>query len=291
MKRFFAVLLALCLLCAAAAVAEESIQLVVDGETFNYTFQSIEIVEGKLAVSFAGDSGLPIRGGQIWIPAWALAENGGTRTESEGVSISSSGDSTIYTFNFGQDTLPDAVYLYGDGAKDDAVLVWQADGSASAEDTAAKAVEIPEGAVFYTAANGTNLILIPSNEEAFWAQDESTDVREISGPSYMPASAGVSNNIASPGEVYPLSVMKQAMNAAMPIIVFSYITTDPENAADAIEELSGKTTLTYGGTDYRVMAGWVTDGYACFFTMCESPREEIPVFTLEDDKLTVTFGE
>ena len=145
--------------------------------------------------------------------------------------------------------------------------------------------EAGEGAVVYTASDGLEITLTPSNRAAFRAQDKWTGVHTLVGQTYGTGS------IIQRGTDMSLLDAENTIQWQMPVIVFAWqAQAEGETLYAAIEELARKTTLDYDGSQYRVMLAWVTEEYVSFFFMCEPPQEEIPVFTLQEEGMVISFG-
>ena len=153
MKKLFVILCTLFLiLCAVPAVAEMgTADVIMEGETYHLTLQSVDIVDGKLTVAIEG-FGNTLRWGANGPMVAALPE---ARYGGEAVKVSTVNMNVgaAFTFVFERDDLPDEIWMnsYDEGV--DPVLIWQS-GEAETQKEAASA-SVPEELVGKWHGTGT----------------------------------------------------------------------------------------------------------------------------------------
>ena len=91
------------------------------------TFEGVEVADGQIVAKVGGyTGGLPIINGQVTVPFWAYATKDGERFYTSSVNLQFGGGTGSLAFTIKIDALPDAIYIFQDGAEDAAVLVWSA---------------------------------------------------------------------------------------------------------------------------------------------------------------------
>ena len=128
MKKLLALLLALSLLSCLlpAALAEGDVEFAFEGKTYRVHYVSAKIVDGKLNVGVAGfGNSFPFRNNRIVVVAWCTALFAdGTRLQAESVNMQGTG---LFTYLFGREELPTALYLVPYEDESQELLLWQAE--------------------------------------------------------------------------------------------------------------------------------------------------------------------
>ncbi len=149
MKKLLAILLAFSLmLCALPTMAEiGAADVMMEGETYHLTLQSVDIVDGKLTVVLEG-FGDTLRWGANgpMVAGTPVARYGGEAVKPSTVNMNVG---AAFTFIFERDDLPDEIWMNSYDEDVEPVLIWQAD------DAETPAASIPEELVGYWRGVGT----------------------------------------------------------------------------------------------------------------------------------------
>ena len=153
MKKLLAMLLILSLiLCPLPALADQGMaDVVMEGETYHLTLESVDIVDGKLTVAIRG-FGDTLRWGANGPMVAALPE-AHYGDEIVTVSTVNMNVGAAFTFVFERDDLPDEIWMnsYDEGVEP--ALIWRAGDAEAPEETAA--APIPEALVGQWRGTGT----------------------------------------------------------------------------------------------------------------------------------------
>ena len=134
MKKLLAILLALSLLLALPALAENAVDVKMEGQSYHLTMTDLEITNGQLCVTMEGFGDTLRMGPNGWMMAgWPVAHYGDEAVRASNVSGTVGG---AFTFTFDRADMPDALWVdpYDEG--EDEVLLWPASEDAPAAEEA-----------------------------------------------------------------------------------------------------------------------------------------------------------
>lgn len=147
MKKLLAVLsMFILLFCALPGLADlGSADVVMEGETYHLTLQSVEITDGKLTVAIEG-FGDKLRWGANGPMVAALPE---AHYGDEAITVSTVNMNVgaAFTFIFERDDLPDEIWMKSYDEDVAPVLIWRAGDAAGSDDTAESSSAIPDDLV------------------------------------------------------------------------------------------------------------------------------------------------
>ncbi len=143
--------------------------------------------------------------------------------------------------------------------------------------------EMSDSTVQLTTFSGTELTLTPAAAEDFLAQDDKIILNTRIGDTVFKNGSHL-----YAGSVLTLEIMRNSETIEKPLVAFTYKSSS-EEAADAIGEAGESAVLMYGGNEYSAQVAWIGAEMACFFFDCYELPSSVPLFSVEDGTLYISF--